>query len=154
MSASNEIAIWYTGSTLLLITNQLETDSEQEATLQPVSIVCAALLMSLGLTCWAYDSLSPPTGITMTCAGDSHRGLREGGREVGRERGEEGKRRETGPWVTIIQLSSGGPADKSFNYCRIFSPFPSKVLRQDGDHPLQGAQHGPVHHHGPVALTV
>lgn len=29
------------------------------------------------LTCLLYDSLLPPTGITMTCAGDNHSGLGE-----------------------------------------------------------------------------
>ena len=34
------------------------------------------------LTCLAYDALLPPTGITVTCAGDNHSGLDEGKTEA------------------------------------------------------------------------
>lgn len=93
------------------------------------------------LTCLPYDSLLPPTGITATWAGDSHRGLGEAQR---------GGDRLAYSYRTIIPLTG---------YIQIlciiiFSPFPSKVFSQYGHHPLQRSQHCSVDHYWSVQLSV
>lgn len=92
------------------------------------------------LTCLLYDSLSPPTGRTMTWAGDNHNGLR----------GED--ERETIVWASP-STSSQLPVVYSSSFFTL-SPFASKVFSQDCDHSFQRAQHGPVDHHWPVRLAV
>lgn len=86
-----------------------------------------------------YDSLSPPTGMTMIWAGDNHRGLH-------------GERRR---WSSKLLLCSFiTAACQSLIINLSLSPFASKVLCQDCDHSLQRSQHRPVDHHWPEQFTV
>lgn len=87
------------------------------------------------LTSRPYVSLSPPTGTTITCAGDSQKGLRK------EEKGE------------LYQFQTSLNSHTHTNM-RTHTPFPPKVFGQDSDHPLQGPQHCPVYHDRPVHLSI